>query len=461
MLGKFTFLFDLAHRIPVLGSSREPVRFHLWVSLAVAALAAVGVERLARPGRCGSAGPRPDRRAGRSPRSRSCSTSMPRSGPSPGGGRSRTTWTAIAGLAGSCRWRLPATRSWSSSGSPRPAGPPGQWSPPGAARTRLGRFRPGPGRSRGRPLLEMCPPSPRPTGRRPRRRHAGSRPTRASSGSSVTATSIRASRATPPSRSISCRLATHSTGACPRPGAWQSSKGETPMIPRRLLDYFDAVEDRRRAARHRECQPRGHRPKAQGHVPSQRTRGRGLHPSQSERPSPGPAGGPAGLCRRPRPRASRRSRSWARESLRPADRGGSRPTPLAVGRGLGHGPDRHGPAGAGRGAIPSLTARLPGAGRHVRSRLVGDGRRQPGADPSRLRGLPGRRLASRAATRSSSRYRPAGFLSGLAVSAVGLVAGPALVVSSLARPRSTAGDHLHLALGPVPPALALDLSSRS
>ena len=50
MLGKFTFLFDFAHRIPVLGSSREPVRFHLWVALGVAALAAVGVERLGRPG---------------------------------------------------------------------------------------------------------------------------------------------------------------------------------------------------------------------------------------------------------------------------------------------------------------------------------------------------------------------------------------------------------------------------
>ena len=49
MLGKYTFLFDLANKIPVAGSSREPVRFHLWVSLAVAALAAVGVERLARP----------------------------------------------------------------------------------------------------------------------------------------------------------------------------------------------------------------------------------------------------------------------------------------------------------------------------------------------------------------------------------------------------------------------------
>ena len=51
MLGRYTFLFDLAHRIPVLGSSRIPVRFHLWVTLAVAALAGVGVDRLARPGR--------------------------------------------------------------------------------------------------------------------------------------------------------------------------------------------------------------------------------------------------------------------------------------------------------------------------------------------------------------------------------------------------------------------------
>jgi hypothetical protein len=50
MLGRFTFLFDYAHRVPVLGSAREPVRFHLWVTIAVAALAALGVERLQRPG---------------------------------------------------------------------------------------------------------------------------------------------------------------------------------------------------------------------------------------------------------------------------------------------------------------------------------------------------------------------------------------------------------------------------
>jgi len=50
MLGRYTYLFDFAHRVPVLGSSREPVRFHLWVSLGVAALSAVGVERLLRLG---------------------------------------------------------------------------------------------------------------------------------------------------------------------------------------------------------------------------------------------------------------------------------------------------------------------------------------------------------------------------------------------------------------------------
>jgi hypothetical protein len=49
MLGRYTFLFDYAPRVPVVGSSREPVRFHLWVALATAALASVGVERLARP----------------------------------------------------------------------------------------------------------------------------------------------------------------------------------------------------------------------------------------------------------------------------------------------------------------------------------------------------------------------------------------------------------------------------
>src|SRR5262249_28976487 len=50
MLGRFTFLFDLAHKIPIAGSSRGPVRFHLLLALAVSAVAAVGVDRLSRPG---------------------------------------------------------------------------------------------------------------------------------------------------------------------------------------------------------------------------------------------------------------------------------------------------------------------------------------------------------------------------------------------------------------------------
>ncbi len=50
MLGRYTALFDHVHQIPIIGSSRIPVRLHLWVSLAVAALAAVGVDRLSRAG---------------------------------------------------------------------------------------------------------------------------------------------------------------------------------------------------------------------------------------------------------------------------------------------------------------------------------------------------------------------------------------------------------------------------
>jgi Bacterial membrane protein YfhO len=46
MLGRFTCLFDYAHFIPILGSSREPVRFQIWAAVGIAALAAVGVERL-------------------------------------------------------------------------------------------------------------------------------------------------------------------------------------------------------------------------------------------------------------------------------------------------------------------------------------------------------------------------------------------------------------------------------
>ena len=51
MLGRYTCLFDFMNLVPIVGSSRIPVRYHLWVSLAVATLSAVGVDRLGRPGR--------------------------------------------------------------------------------------------------------------------------------------------------------------------------------------------------------------------------------------------------------------------------------------------------------------------------------------------------------------------------------------------------------------------------
>jgi hypothetical protein len=51
MLGRYTFLLDYANKVPIFGSGRIPVRYHLWVSLAIAALAGVGVDRLARMGR--------------------------------------------------------------------------------------------------------------------------------------------------------------------------------------------------------------------------------------------------------------------------------------------------------------------------------------------------------------------------------------------------------------------------
>ncbi len=48
MLGRFTFLMDVFPYIPFVNTGRVPVRYHLWFALAVSALAAVGVDRLAR-----------------------------------------------------------------------------------------------------------------------------------------------------------------------------------------------------------------------------------------------------------------------------------------------------------------------------------------------------------------------------------------------------------------------------
>lgn len=46
MLGRFTIVMDFWHRVPVLGSSRIPVRYHLWATLATAALVATGLSQV-------------------------------------------------------------------------------------------------------------------------------------------------------------------------------------------------------------------------------------------------------------------------------------------------------------------------------------------------------------------------------------------------------------------------------
>ena len=60
MLGKFTAVFDLMPMVPVVGKSRIPVRYHLWVTLAVSALASVGADRLSPAGEGSLAGGGPD-----------------------------------------------------------------------------------------------------------------------------------------------------------------------------------------------------------------------------------------------------------------------------------------------------------------------------------------------------------------------------------------------------------------
>ncbi|MFO0956368.1 MAG: YfhO family protein [Isosphaeraceae bacterium] len=50
MLGRYTILFDHMTDVPFIGRGRIPVRYHLWFSMAIACLGAVGVDRLTRPG---------------------------------------------------------------------------------------------------------------------------------------------------------------------------------------------------------------------------------------------------------------------------------------------------------------------------------------------------------------------------------------------------------------------------
>ena len=230
MLGKFTFLFDRANQIPVLGSSREPVRFHLWVALGVAALAAVGVERLARPGAVSLRGglilagvlvvlsipimiyiytpvwtePEPLDRAV-SPRPISLA------GPRADAGHDPDDRPGGAGLVG-----RPDRRARDRPGAPgamgRGAAAPGHGRPAGLALVR---------RPHGRPRYWTEPPE---TVRRLKADPA-------SSASSAWPTRRPASRVMPRSRSTSCAVRDPLDWSLPLVWHLPTSRGNTPMIP--------------------------------------------------------------------------------------------------------------------------------------------------------------------------------------------------------------------------------------
>ena len=421
MLGKFTFLFDHAHRIPVLGSSREPVRFHLWVSLGVAALAAVGVERLgaarrglaprrADPGRRARRALDPDHdlhlHAGLDRAEPMDHAVSPRplslAGPRADAGRAPDVPAGGAGLVGRAdrRARRPtrlgardgprSCRSWSS---------PTSWARTG---TTSPRSTPATGPSRPR-------------------RSGGSR----SDPGFIRVFGIADKASGEPgyaSEPIDF-LAVRDPLDWSLPLVWHlpSSKGNTPMISRRLFDFGDPPGTSRSFPWRIDLEGDTHIVTGGALAGSAgRTSGRrGVHPPQSRRPAAGPARGPAGLrrgrARRPSPH------------LVPAGQPAPRP------------PGRRGPVAPapGRARSASGTARIvedlpervvveadpatPGLSRpvrHVRPRLVGDRRRPAGADPARLRRLPRRLSVRRARTRSSSpTARPASSL-GLTLSAL-------------------------------------------
>ena len=199
MLGKFIFLFDYAHRIPMLGSSREPVRFHLWVSLAVAALAAVGIDRLGRPGSVPHAPGVICRRTDRS-RSRSCYIYSP--GVEAAGHVDSPVHLAPYRWLGRELEDSPSRTAILVLGLAPPGGQAGRATPVGR-QWLAGFFRSCPGGPARRTPSEVPTVSPATGPHRRNRPKAQGRPELIRVFG--IATSIPASRVMPPSRSISCR----------------------------------------------------------------------------------------------------------------------------------------------------------------------------------------------------------------------------------------------------------------
>ena len=219
MLGRYTFLFDRMNRVPVLGSARIPVRYHLWVTLGVAALASVGVDRLSRPGkvrirvgrmgdadpRAGRAGDRPERLRAGLGWSRSLDLAVCAHAEPPAGRRADVGGRAIgrAGdprLAGDRRGRRVRDGRGPDACSPgrcRCSSWPSSWAHTGATSRRCRRT----------------------TGPGPRRASRRSGPTPRRGGSPGSPARRRMRRGSPRRRSISSRRATPWPGTSRRPGA--------------------------------------------------------------------------------------------------------------------------------------------------------------------------------------------------------------------------------------------------
>ena len=267
-------------------------------------------------------------------------------------------------------------------------------------------------------MLETCPRSLPSTGCPLRRQPWRSSPTRDSSGCSASGTSRPASRVTPPSRSTSWPRGTGWTGACPRPGACPSAKGETPMIPRRLLDYFNGIREGRFDVESVSHVVTGRN--RRNELPAEHAGRCGLHPPQPPRAPACPADGPAVLCGRAR-RGGRGTREAGPRDEGAIDRGGPDPAhPRRRNRGR-DGPDRRGSARAGRRRDRIGRSGLPDARRHIRPRLVGDAST---ASPCRS-GLPTWPSAPwpcrPGRTRSSSPIGRRGSCMGLGLSVVGAI----------------------------------------
>ena len=404
MLGRYTFLFDRMNRVPVLGSARIPVRYHLWVTLGVAALASVGVDRLSRPGKVRIRGAAWGMLILALVALAIALNAYAPAWDGPGRWTSPYARTRNRRLADELTWAVVrsaalAILGWLAIVVGVAVGTDGD---PARARRVVAAARPG--RAPGRPLarradgvaglLDQAPGERR--GDQVRPRTGADRRVRRPDGECA---GVR-------------RDADRFLQGARRPGL-ESRAGLGPAFGDRRDPDLPAPAARvlqRGAVRERAQRRRGGDacPHGRGDLPRPGpppARGLGADLPQPARAAEGAAHGPPGLRRRRAPRRPARRRA-RRRGPSASGRGGPR-SPLAGRRGrLGHGQDRRRRARAGRGRDRVDGPRLSRAGRHLRPRLVGhrstasrrrSGRRSSPSAPSTCR---------RAGIRSSSATAP-------------------------------------------------------